>query len=77
MNPSSIFYEANQFIMPETDLYDFFDYLAGQKLDIAEEKPLSEELKIVFKHIDTIPKQFYLNRKLNDRDDKFKPIFLR
>jgi hypothetical protein len=36
MNPSSLFYEANQFILPETSLYDFFDYLAGQKLDIAE-----------------------------------------
>lgn len=32
MNPSNIFQEANQFILPETKLFDFFDYLAGQKI---------------------------------------------
>ena len=43
--------------MPETSMYDFFDYLAGEKLDISEEKSLVEELKITFKHIDSIYKK--------------------
>jgi hypothetical protein len=76
-NPNSLFHEASQFILPETSLYDFFDYLAGQKLDIAEEKSLSEQIKITFKHIDLVPKQLYLNRKFESSDEKFKPIFLR
>ena len=50
--------------MPETSIYDFFDYLAGEKLDISEEKSLVEELKITFKHIDSIPEKLWKN-KLN------------
>jgi hypothetical protein len=43
--------------------------LAGKKLDIPDEKPLSEELKITFRHIATIPKKLYLNRNFSSRDD--------
>ena len=34
----SIFEEAENFILPEPGFYDFFEYLAGEKLELPEEK---------------------------------------
>lgn len=33
-----IFEEANQFMLPETELLDFFDFLAGEKLYLPNEE---------------------------------------
>ena len=38
----SLFEQADDFIMPHTQMYDFFDYLAGEKIVLPEEKSHSD-----------------------------------
>lgn len=34
----NLFEEANEFILPQTELWDYFDYLAGYKIELPEQK---------------------------------------
>ena len=38
----SLFEEADEFILPETEMFDFFDFLAGEKLVLPEDRLLSD-----------------------------------
>lgn len=46
----SLFQQANQLILPETELLDFFDFLAGEKLYLPEDEAAKlEKQKMFFK----------------------------
>ena len=52
----SIFEEASELLLPEPTLYDFFDYLAGEKLQLPEERPIADQTTITFKFTASLPK---------------------
>lgn len=42
----SLLEEADEFILPQTEMFDFFDFLAGTKLVLPEDQSLSDQLTI-------------------------------
>jgi hypothetical protein len=52
----SLFEQANDFIYPQTQMYDFFDYLAGEKITLPEHKSQVDETTITLKISAPLPK---------------------
>ena len=73
----SLFEQADDFIMPHTQMYDFFDYLAGEKIVLPEEKSHSDEATITFKLSAPLPKPAIHKYVKNNRKENYKPIELR
>lgn len=61
-------------------MYDFFDYLAGEKLELPEEKAISDEMTVLFKFNQPLPKpNLYKYKKSDTKEvkEEFKPIKLK
>ena len=52
----SLFEQADDFIMPQTQMYDFFDYLSGEKIVLPEDRSYSESTTVTFKLSAPMPK---------------------
>lgn len=63
--------------MPATQMYDFFDYLAGEKIVLPEQQSFCEETTITFKLSAPLPKPSIHKYSKNGRKENFKPIELR
>ena len=72
-NTSSIFEQANQFYLPDIPPFDFFDFLAGQKLTDSQQSQL-EEPQIIFKFPKKLPKPDLRQKK--PKTAEYKPIKL-
>jgi hypothetical protein len=75
--PKSLFDQADDFIMPQTQMYDFFDYLAGEKIVLPENKDFCDVATVTFKYNPPQPKPVIHKYQKKSRKENFKTIELR
>lgn len=73
----NIFQEAHQYILPSTPIFDFFDYLAGEKLQLSDDRSISEEMMVTFKFNQQLPKPSLYKYRKPDSKEGFKSIKLK
>lgn len=75
LGKKSLFDAADEFIMPETEMFDFFDYLAGEKIVLPEDLALVDKLTMTVRLTQPLPKPS-LHKYKKAKPEEFKTIKL-
>lgn len=75
LKKKSLFEEADELILPETEMYDFFDYLAGEKLVLPEDQAMVDKVTMTIKLTQPLPKPS-LHKYKKRKPEDYKPIKL-